>query len=279
MEKQRVYFQGEQGSFSEQAAMKYFGRTVQAVPKPVFAEVFRSVDHSRGAFGIVPIENSVFGSIHQNYDLLLKHTLLIAGETQLRIELHLAALPGTKLKDIRQIYSQPQALGQCETFLGSLKHVQVIAFHDTAAAARMIREEHRKDSAAIASEAAARHHHLHILQRNVESDHENFTRFLVLSKKAVPGKGRAKTSLAFAVKDTPGALFKALAVFTLREINLLKIESRPFIGKPWQYLFYVDIEGAQTEEKIQRALHHLQEVCSFVRIFGSYSGAVRTSKS
>ncbi|HVN48739.1 MAG TPA: prephenate dehydratase [Bacteroidota bacterium] len=275
MNQQTVFFQGEQGSFSEQAARKYFGRYVHALPKPVFAEVFRSVEQSRGAFGIVPIENSVFGSIHQNYDLLLKHNLVIVGETQLRIELNLAALPGTKLKDVKQIYSQPQALGQCETFLGSLKNVKVIAFHDTAAAARMIREENRKDSAAIASGAAVRQHGLRILQRNVESDHENFTRFLVLSKKQIRIKGRAKTSLTFAVKDTPGALFKALAVFTLRDINLLKIESRPFIGRPWQYLFYVDIDGALHDEKIQRALRHLQEVCSFVRVFGSYAGVVR----
>lgn len=277
MKKQTVYFQGEQGSFSEQAAQKIFGRNVDAVPRPVFADVFRSVEQSRNTFGIVPIENSVFGSIHQNYDLLLKHHLFIVGETQLRIELNLAALPGTKLKDIKQIYSQPQALGQCEKFLGSLKNVKVIAFHDTAAAARMIREERRKDSAAIASEAAIRHHRLRILQRNVESDHENYTRFLVLAQKPIPIKGRAKTSLAFAVKDTPGALFKALAVFTLRDINLLKIESRPFIGKPWQYLFYVDIDGDLHDEKIQRALHHLQEVCSFVRVFGSYAGVVRQS--
>jgi len=277
MSKQTVFFQGEQGSFSEQAARKYFGSNVKAVPKPVFAEVFRSVEQSRGAFGIVPIENSVFGSIHQNYDLLLKHKLFIVGETQLRIELNLAALPGTKLKDVKQIYSQAQALGQCEKFLSSLKHVKVIAFHDTSAAARMIREENRRDSAAIASEAAVRHHGLRILKRNVESDHENFTRFLVLSQKAIPMKGHAKTSLTFAVKDTPGALFKALAVFTLRDINLLKIESRPFIGKPWQYLFYVDIDGALYDDKIQRALHHLQEVCSFVRVLGSYAGAVRKS--
>ncbi len=277
MSKQKVFFQGEQGSFSEQAAQKYFGKNVNAVPQPVFAEVFRSVEQSRGAFGIVPIENSVFGSIHQNYDLLLKHKLVIIGETQLRIELNLAALPGTKMKDIKQIYSQAQALGQCEKFLGLLKHVKVIAFHDTAAAARMIREENRKDSAAIASEAAVRQHGLRILQRNVESDHENYTRFLILSQKPISIKGRAKTSLTFAVKDTPGALFKALAMFTLRDINLLKIESRPFIGKPWQYLFYVDIDGDLRDEKIRRALRHLQEVCSFVRVFGSYAGVVRKS--
>jgi prephenate dehydratase len=141
----------------------------------------------------------------------------------------------------------------------------------------MIREDHLCDSAAIASDAAVRQHGLRILKRNVESDHQNFTRFLVLAQKTVPLKGRAKTSLTFSVKDTPGALFIALAVFTLRDINLLKIESRPFIGKPWQYLFYVDIDGALHDNKIQRALHHLQEVCSFIRVLGSYAGAVRQS--
>ncbi len=142
--------------------------------------------------------------------------------------------------------------------------------HDTAAAARFIQERKRNDAAAIASEQAARAYGLHILERNVESDHRNFTRFIALSRKQVQPLGKVKTSIVFAAKDIPGALFKALAVFALRDINLLKIESRPIIGKPWEYLFYLDVEGIPKRDPLSQALNHLEEVCSFVRVLGSY---------
>jgi prephenate dehydratase len=204
------------------------------------------------------------------YDLLLKHNLFIIGEVKLRIELHLMALPKTKQKNVHTIYSQLQAIGQCENFLSTLKNIKVEAVHDTAAAARFIQERKRNDSAAIASEQAARVHGLHILKRNVESNHRNFTRFIALSRKPVRPVGKVKTSLVFAVKDIPGALFKALAVFALRDINLLKVESRPIIGKPWEYLFYLDVEGMPNRDPLRQALNHLKEVCTFVRVLGSY---------
>ena len=265
-----IAYQGEPGSFSEQAAQKFFGAHALLKPLPAFADVFADAERRSAGFGIVPIENSLFGSIHQVYDLLLKHNLYIIGEVKLRIELHLMALPKTKQNSIHTIYSQLQAIGQCENFLSTLKNVKVEAVHDTAAAARFIREGKRNDAAAIASEQAARVHRLHILKRNVESDHRNFTRFIVLSKKATRSVDKVKTSLVFAVKDLPGALFKALAVFALRDINLLKIESRPIIGKPWEYLFYSDVEGAPHCDPLRQALHHLGEVCTFVRVLGSY---------
>jgi prephenate dehydratase len=142
--------------------------------------------------------------------------------------------------------------------------------HDTAAAARFVKENQKHDAAAIASERAAQAHKLRILRRNVESDHRNFTRFIALSHKPVKPHGTAKTSIVFAAKDIPGALFRALAVFALRDINLMKIESRPLIGKPWEYLFYLDVEGVPYADPLRQALNHLKEMCTFIRVLGSY---------
>jgi prephenate dehydratase len=242
-----------------------------------FSDVFKYIEHHNGSFGIVPIENSLFGSIHQVYDLLLQYKLFIVGEVKLRIELHLMALPGTKQKNIRTIYSQLQAIGQCENFLNTLKNVQVEAVHDTAAAARFVRERLQHDAAAIASQQAARTHKLHILKRNVESDHRNFTRFIALSHKPIRPQGKVKTSIVFAAKDIPGALFRALAVFALRDINLMKIESRPIVGKPWEYLFYLDVDGTPDRDPLRQALNHLKEMCTFLRVLGSYCPFESTS--
>jgi prephenate dehydratase len=265
-----ITYQGESGSFSEQAARRFFGVHALLKPLPTFSDVFNDVERRAGGLGIVPIENSLFGSIHQIYDLLLKHKLYIVGEIQLRIELHLMALPETRQKNVRTIYSQLQAIGQCEQFLGTLKNVQVEAVHDTAAAARFVRERQQYDAAALASEQAARTHGLHILKRNVESDHRNFTRFIALTRNPSRTRGKVKTSIVFAAKNIPGALFKALAVFALRDINLMKIESRPLIGKPWEYLFYLDVEGTPSRDPLRQALNHLKEMCTLVRVLGSY---------
>jgi prephenate dehydratase len=265
-----IAYQGEPGAFSEEAARGYFGSGARLLPKEDFKGVFDFAARHPNDFGIVPIENSVFGSVHQNYDLLLHHTLSIVGEVKLRIHQHLMALPGVPLKKVRSVYSHSQALGQCEQYLRSLKGTSIVAYYDTAGAAKMIREQERRDAAAIASARAARTYGLTILKRNIESNHHNFTRFIVLSRK--PGKIRkgGKISLVFAVNDVPGALFKTLAVFALREINMLKIESRPHVGKPWEYLFYLDIEGSPSQPKVQQALAHLGELASFVRVLGAY---------
>jgi prephenate dehydratase len=265
-----VAYQGEPGAFSEEAARSFFGPRARLLPKQSFKDVFDYASkHSQG-FGIVPIENSVFGSVHQNYDLLLRHKLHIIGEIKLRIQLHMMVLPGVSSKGVRSVYSHSQALGQCEEYLRSLKGVSVVAYYDTAGAAKMIREQNKNDAAAIASVRAARTYGLSILKRNVESNHHNFTRFIVLSGKAGLAKSKEKTSLVFAVKNVPGALFKALAVFSLREVNMLKIESRPNVGKPWEYLFYLDIEGSPHETQVRQALKHLDELTTFVRVLGAY---------
>ncbi|HOV99252.1 MAG TPA: prephenate dehydratase [Bacteroidota bacterium] len=270
MKKNLAAYQGEPGAFSEQAVRTFFGSKAIPQPQPTFGDAFSFAEKHKNAFAIVPIENSVYGSIHQVYDLLLKHPLFIVGEVKLRIEMQLMALPGIRMKDIKTIYSQVQALGQCESFLSTLPDVRIEAFHDTAAAAKLIKDEKRRDAAAIASAFAAKKYGLHILKRNVESDHQNFTRFIVLSRKQKLPEQDGKTSLVFAVKDIPGALFKALAVFALRDINLLKIESRPYRGKPWQYLFYLDVQGRADSSPLTEAIRNLEEVSAFVKILGSY---------
>ena len=218
----------------------------------------------------MPIENSLHGSVHQNFDLLWKHRVYIVGEIKLRIKMNLLVLPGSRLKDIRAVYSHPQALGQCEKFLRRLKNVVVNPYYDTAGAAKMIAAERRADAAAIASSQAASDYGLKILHAGIENDHRNFTRFLVIGSKQTHPAKNAKTSIIFATKNIPGALFKCLSVFALRNINLLKIESRPIIGAPWEYLFYADIEGDARNNERVNALNHLREMTSSYKNLGSY---------
>ena len=265
-----IAFQGERASFSEIAARKFFTKHVRFFSLQSFRDVFEHVAKKKVQFGVVPIENSVYGSIHQNYDLLYLHKLHIVGEITLRIKLHLAALPGVGIDEIKSIFSQTQALGQCEDFLRRLKNVNVVSFHDTAGSARMVREAGRRDFAAIASVEAAKRYRLNIVRRNIESNHENFTRFVVLSRAPAKASLTGKTSLVFATRNIPGVLFQALAGFALNEINLLKIESRPILGKPWEYLFYLDIDGTPERPPFGQALKHLKDLSTMVRILGSY---------
>ncbi len=270
MNKLIVSYQGEPGAFSEQACLAYFGTKATPVARESFRNIFSDVDRKKSAYAVVPIENSLFGSVHQNFDLLQEFSLSIVGEIKLRISMNLMALPGVPLKNIRHVYSHPQGLGQSDVYLQKLKNISLHPFYDTAGAAKMIAEEQRKDAAAIASTQAAKFYQLTILKAGIETDHRNFTRFLIIAKKPVQQKQQAKTSLIFAVKNQPGSLFNALAVFALRNINLLKIESRPFVGKPWEYLFFVDIEGSAHEKKCAYALQHLQELTSYYKNLGSY---------
>jgi prephenate dehydratase len=267
----RIVFQGERGAFSERAARKFFGMEIEPVPQPAFADVFQRVSCGDCDAGVIPIENSLAGSVHQNYDLLLKFDLSIVGEVILRIVHNLMALPGVSMAEIRRVYSHPQALEQCRDFLEQWQGVEIVPTYDTAGSAKLICEQNLRDAAAIASLQAAEDYGLEILKKGVESNHQNFTRFLILSREGiVPEKG-GKTSIVFSTKDIPGVLFKALSVFALRDINLLKIESRPLHGSPWQYLFYLDFEGSMQEEACRNAIGHLREITTFLKVLGSYA--------
>jgi len=266
----KVAFQGEAGAYSEQAVFGYFG-SVETIPCESFDAVFESVVSGGSESALIPIENSLAGSIHQNYDLLLRHDLHIVGEYLLRVRHCLIALPGVKMDDIVKAISHPQALGQCAGYLRS-RGIKAEQVYDTAGSVKMLKESGARDTAAIASKRAAELYGMNILEEGIEDNAENYTRFLAIQPEAVvPDAAReAKTSIVFTLQNQPGSLFKALSVFALRDIDLTKIESRPLQGKPWEYLFYIDFSGAAHAEKIKRALDHLNEYAVTLRVLGSY---------
>jgi len=264
----RVAFQGEPGAYSEQAVFNYYG-DVGTRPCESFDVVFDSVVSDECEYGLIPIENSLAGSIHQNYDLLLRHDLHIVGEYPLRVQHCLIALPGVKKEQIKKAISHPQALGQCAAYLRSLA-IKPESVYDTAGSVKMLKESGALDTAAVASRRAAEIYGMQILEEGIEDNPENYTRFLSVSKEAVQPEGEAKTSIVFTLKNQPGALFKALSVFALRDIDLTKIESRPLQGKPWEYLFYIDFIGSAYGDTVRKALDHLSEYAVMLRVLGSY---------
>ena len=271
----RVAFQGEHGAYSEEAALALWGQEVEAVAYATFDEVFAAVQGGDCERGVVPVENSLAGSIHRNYDLLLRHNLYIVAEYNLRVSHCLIAHPGVHIQEITRVYSHPQALAQCENSLAQLGQVEIIATHDTAGSVRLIREQGARDAAAIASERAATIYGMSVLRPNFEDEKSNYTRFIALGLEAwTPTDVPCKTSLAFAGRNEPGLLFRCLSAFALRDIDLAKIESRPLRGVPWEYIFYLDFLGSLTEVRCQRALAQLQEMATFVRVFGSYPRAL-----
>ena len=266
----RIAFQGEPGAYSEAAALRFTDHA-DLLPCESFEAVFAAVAGGKATHGILPVENSIGGSIHRNYDLLLEHDLPIVGEVQLVIAHNLLALPGTSLDQIKRIYSHPQALAQCERFLRSLEGVHVEATYDTAGSAKIVKEQGLKDTAAIASERAAQVFGLDVLKAEIQDFSDNITRFLVVSRMAEQDAAADKTTVVFSLPNEPGSLFKALSVFALRGISLTKLESRPIQGRPWEYLFYVDLAAARDEVHCTRALAHLGEFAPMLRTLGTYA--------
>lgn len=266
----RVAFQGEAGAYSEAAAYGHFSQSVEAVPHLSFEAVFRSVVEGDCDAGLIPIENSLAGSIHRNYDLLLQNDLRVIGEYYLPIHHCLIVHPGVELKEIRKVISHPQALAQCEGYVRSLPGVESEPVYDTAGSVKILRQAGDRTIAAIASRRAAEIYGMHILAENIEDHETNITRFLAIAPEAASPGADAKTSIVFSLDNQPGALFKALSVFALRNIDLTKIESRPLVGKPWEYLFYIDFAGSTEEAVTGRALSHLGEYAVTLRVLGSY---------
>lgn len=282
----RVAFQGELGAFSQVAAEQLAGKKFTPVPLPAFDAVFAALANGKCDRAVIPIENTLHGSVHENYDLLLRFGPNIQGETFVRIVHNVIAPPGVGFHRIRRIYSHPVALNQCRKFFEKHSKIERIPFYDTAGSVKMIMRDGLRDAAAIASAAAATQYGAEILRRSIEDDPENFTRFFLLSNSGI-NKARAqkrdpsrryKTSVVFSTRNVPGALFRSLSAFALRDLNLTKIESRPLRGKPWEYLFYLDFLGHMDEPACRNALNHLAELADMWKVLGCYPAATLDSE-
>lgn len=266
----RVALQGELGSFSHRAALRLFGPRIEPVHCASFDEAFGAVRKKTAELAVVPIENTLAGSIHKNYDLLARHSLEVIAETSIRVEHSLIVHPGVRIGQIRRIYSHPAALEQCTRLLGRLRRAERHSSYDTAGSVKFIRDRNLRDAAAIASEDAARIYGMQALMRGIEDDPENFTRFLALAPRRRFPRGGEKTSIVFGLRNEPGILFRALSVFALRNIDLSKIESRPIRGLPWEYLFYLDLRIDVRSRECVHALRHLRELAPYLKVLGSY---------
>ncbi|SPF36766.1 Prephenate dehydratase [Candidatus Sulfotelmatobacter kueseliae] len=292
----KVAIQGELGSFSHEAAERMLPRCT-VVPCARSAEVFDRVERGSVAAAVIPIENTLAGTVAEHADLLVARDVFIQGEYLLRIVHNLIAAPGAKLKSLRRVLSHPVALDQCRDFFRHHRHLEAVPFYDTAGSVKHVIAERLKDAAGIAGRQAAHEYAGKILQAGIEDDKRNFTRFFLIRKREarknphfsqnrgevghpivddryrrlIP-RGANKTSIAFQVKNLPGALFKSLSVFALRDISLSKIESRPMRGRPWEYVFYVDFLRGD-DEPARNALRHLGEVAEFVKVLGIYRAA------
>ncbi len=268
----KAAFQGERGAYSEAAVYQFFGTEAKATPCRDFRDVFENVESGKSEYGVVPVENSLEGSVTQNYDLFLKYDLKVCGETIVKIEHCLIVNPGTQLSGVKVIYSHPQALGQCRHFLEEFGR-ELVPTYDTAGSVKMLKEKHLTEAAAIASKRAAEIYGMHVLVDDIADNPENYTRFFVLGKEDAAATSKDKTSIIFGAAHKPGSLYNALGEFARREINLTKIESRPTKQTPWEYNFYLDFEGHRTEKRCAEALKALEKYAAFIKILGSYPKA------
>jgi prephenate dehydratase len=282
MKRLPIAFQGERGAFSEEAARKLAGANSAVLPCIRFEDVFRSLQEGRSGGAAVPIENTLAGSVHENYDHLVNFEFPIVGETSVRIVHNLIARKGVTFSKIKRVFSHPVALNQCLDFFAGNPQIERVPFYDTAGSVKMLMDEGLSDAGAIASAVAADIYGARILRRSIESDRQNFTRFFLLrtpeysrrnpvrAQSSLHGPPQWKTSLVFSTRNIPGALFRAISAFALRDLNLTKIESRPLRGKPWEYLFYLDFLGRADSPAALNALNHLGETADFVRVLGCY---------
>jgi prephenate dehydratase len=275
--KRRVAFQGARGAFSEEASRLLLGDDLDYEPCERFEEVFRALADGKVDSAVVPIENTLAGSVHENYDHLLNFKLPIVAEGRVRIVHNLIGHPDAKFSAIRRAISHPVALNQCLRFFKQHPRIRSESFYDTAGSVKRVMEQDDGSTAAIASRTAAEYYGAKILRPSIEDDRENYTRFFLLNSKtrrrSKPDGRRPKTSIVFTTRNEPGALFRCLAALSLRDISLTKIESRPLRGRPWEYLFYLDFLGSLEETRVRNAMSHLKEMTELLAVLGSYPEA------
>ena len=267
----RVVYLGEQGTFSHKAAMQYFSSDVASFPAPSFRAIFEAVKKGDADYGIVPIENSLAGSIHENYDLLLEYELFITGELSLRVVHNLIAHPDTQLDEVKNVMAPPPAFQQCRVFLDNNPGMKIVPVNATGSAVKRVAESGEKTDAAIGSVEAAELFGMCVLEEAIEDNPRNFTRFVVIEKEPVNGGPKNKSSIVFSTSNKPGALFEVMKIFSENSINLVKLESRPIHGKPWQYMFYADLETDINDEKVKLALKTIENSTEFLKVLGRYN--------
>jgi len=267
---QRAAFLGEMGTFSHKACTQYFGAQVTAVAAPSFRSIFEAVKKGEVDFGVVPLENSLMGSIHENYDLLLEYDLRIVGEITLRIIHYLIGHPGAGTDTIKRVFSLPMVFQQCRQFLDRHENWDLVPVKDTAGAVRKISQNANPADAAISSKEAAEMHGMAVIEEGIETNPRNYTRFVVIGVDQLEKGPRHKSSLIFSTGNQPGALYEALKIFAENDVNLVKLESRPIHGKPWEYMFYVDIEADAESETFKPIFDLLEEKTDYLKILGSY---------
>jgi 3-deoxy-7-phosphoheptulonate synthase len=270
--KTRVAFQGEKGSFSEKAITLYFEGDIDALACEEFRDVFNAVLEGNAHYGMIPLENSLAGSIHQNYDLLMQFPdIRIVGEKKIRIVHNLIGLPQANIDTIKRVYSHPQGLAQCSHFLEQYPQWEKISFYDTAGSVTHIAKINDPENAAIASVEAAKLNNLKVLKEGIEANPQNYTRFVVIAREENAFiKEPTKASLVFSTLDEPGALFQALKVLADKKLNMKKLESRPIMGKPWEYMFYIDVEIPADVSLFTKALEELKAYTENLRLLGTY---------
>ncbi len=264
-----VCFQGTKGSYSEEALYEYFGEDVKTYPVKEFEDVFKYLKEDSIDYGVLPIENSSTGAITEVYDLLRKYGLYVVGNMTLKIDHNLMGVESAELKDIDTLYSHPQAFKQCSNFLEG-ENFQLLPYHNTALSAELVREKNLKNIGAIGSKRAADLNRLKILKTDINNSDSNYTRFIIIGKKLEASYKDDAISLVFSSPDRVGALYDNLGIFKENNLNMIRIESRPLVGKPWEYFFYIDFEGHISDPQVERALDFIKENSSYFKLLGSY---------
>ena len=267
----KAAYQGVKGAYSEAAVYSHFGNKADAISFETFEDVFEAVKSGKVDYGVVPVDNTIAGTVAANCDLFLKHDVYIIAEIYLDIHHNLLSHRGVSLKDLKTVYSHPHALEQCREFIKKHK-LKAVPEYDTAGAAKIVKERNKKDEAAIASEFCAKIYDLDIIEKNISTAKNNITKFFVfVNSESVPKNlKQEKTSIVFRTKHYPGALISCLQRLAKHNINLTKLESRPVLETPWEYMFYVDFEGGTDDENVKLALSEMEASCEFLKVLGSY---------
>lgn len=272
LENIKIGYQGVRGSFSEEAMIKYFGENHTTTDYEEFEDVFLALKNNEIDYGILPIENSSTGAITTVYDLLVKYGLYIVGEECIKIDQNLIGVKGSKLEDIKEIYSHPQGFEQSSEFLSKQNNINLIPFHNTAISAKYISELNDKSKAAIASLRAAKIYGLDVIQKEINDKDNNHTKFIIVGRKLEASKTCNKITVVFSLDDKSGTLYNLLRHFAENNINMIKIESRPSKNEPWQYLLYVDFEGNVENEDVKKAIKLIEEKSEYFKLLGCYEG-------